>query len=220
MPRKPAHLEMLGGKGPRQRVWEGIRRLARKSDNPFTEGDIWVATEGSEIDVEMDLIRDYRRGLVAAGILGTVTAGRHTGAAATYRLLVDEGAEAPRVRRDGSRVTMGLAQEQMWRTLRAIKGDISGRELAAYASTGAVPVSEKAARDYLGNLARAKYVEETVKGIGGGGGKGGYPSRFRLISNTGPRPPMVQRVDAIYDPNLGEVIWIKPINEETAIYGK
>ena len=26
MPRKPAHLELTGGKGPRQRIWEAIRQ--------------------------------------------------------------------------------------------------------------------------------------------------------------------------------------------------
>ena len=47
------------------------------------------------------------------------------------------------------------------------------------------------------------------------------PTRYRLIRNTGPRPPMVQRIDAIYDPNLGAVVWTRQdITEEEAIYGK
>lgn len=40
-----------------------------------------------------------------------------------------------------------------------------------------------------------------------------------MIAKTGPRPPMVQSADAIYDPNLDKIVWIKPIDEETAIYG-
>lgn len=164
MARKPAHLELVGGKGPRQRVWDAIRRLAKTG--PFRESDIWAATEGAELGIEMDMIRDYRRCLVNAGILAI--AGRHKDrrVAATYTLKRDAGAEAPRLRRDGSPVTQGLAQEQMWRTLRLLKTDTNARELAAHAGTPQVAVRETAAHDYLGNLHRAGYLECVKPGHG------------------------------------------------------
>ena len=208
MARKPAHLELVGGKGLRQRVWERIR--ARRGKD-FELKDVTV---GDEINAT---VRDYIIGLERAGYIElTQEARSHT--PKRWKLVRDNGVEAPRVRRDGSAVTMGLAQEQMWRALRMLKSDTNARELAAFASTPQIRVSEIAAGDYLRNLCQASYLECTQEGKGKG--RGGALSRFRLVSNTGPRPPMVQRVDAIYDPNLGAVIWIKPINEETAIYGK
>ena len=42
-----------------------------------------------------------------------------------WHFVRDNGAEAPRVRRDGSPVTQDLGQEQMWRALRMLRGDIN-----------------------------------------------------------------------------------------------
>lgn len=208
MARKPAHLELVGGKGPRQRVWDLIR----------------VHRAGFELldvcpgNVPTDTARTYVKSLERAGIIGP--AGDREGTLPCHRikryaLLDDRGIEAPRIHRDGTPVTHGLAQEQMWRTLRTLKGDINARELAAHASTPVVPVSAEAAGDYLRNLHLAGYAQCTQPGQAGFRGK---PARYRLISNTGPRPPMVQRTDAMYDPNLDRVVWIRPINEETVIY--
>lgn len=212
MPRKPAHLEMIGGKGPRQRVWERIR--ARRG----AEFELLDVVVGDECTATA---RDYLIGLERAGYLrisrpGAPRQRKH------WSLARDIGAEAPRVRRDGTPVTAGLAQEQMWRTLRMLNGDTNARELAAHASTPAIAVSPLAAGDYLRNLCRASYVECTAagKGLGRGRGGTGVQGRYRLITNTGPRPPMVCRADSIYDPNLGCTVWIKPVTEEDAIYGR
>lgn len=215
MARKPAHLELAGGKGLRQRVWDRIRRLGKEGDAAI--GDLVVGDECTAT------ARDYVIGLERAGYLKIAQAAVGTGPLALrtpirYALARDAGAEAPRVRRDGTLVTTGLAQEQMWRTLRMLNGDINARELAAHASTPAVPVRENAAADYLRNLACASYLRETRRGHGTG--RGGVQARFQLISNTGPRPPMVCRADAVYDPNLGKTVWVRPVTEEDAIYGQ
>lgn len=210
--------EYAGGKGPRQLVWEAIRALAAASDDAFDEQAIYRSIpRDPRLLVELTIVSDYRRCLVAAGILAVVTPGNRR-APATYRLAINEGLEAPRVRKDGSRVTQGLAQEQMWRTLRLLSGDTNGRELAAHASTPAVPVAELAARDYLLVLAHAGYLICTKEGKGLG--RGGVLARYRLKPgrNTGPRPPMVCRTRAVYDPNEGKVVWTKPVTEEDAIY--
>ncbi|GAB2182642.1 hypothetical protein DLREEDagrD3_28650 [Denitratisoma sp. agr-D3] len=218
MPRKPVHLTYVGGKGPRQRIWDAIRKIGGKGAT-FTEDDIWSATEGRETDIDTGLVRDYRRGLVAAGFLSLVAPHKDRYVKAVYRLAIDAGVDAPRVRRDGTPVTQGLAQEQMWRTLRMHKGDINARELAAYASTQDIPVNEVAAGDYLRNLHLANYLRCTAQAQPNANRHVPKLARYQLVSDTGPRTPMVQRTDAIYDPNLDKVVWIRPITEETAIYG-
>lgn len=217
MARKPV-TQYAGGQGPRQRIWNAIRLTHKLGDEPFTEHHIWLNTAGREVDVEASAVRDYRRCLVAAGILEQVSKPADRRVEATYRLVKDEGMEAPRLRKDGSRVTQGLAQEQMWRTLRTLKTDTNSRELAAHASTSTVKVVQSAAKDYLKNLKLAGYIKET-RGANGIGRRNTL-ARYHLIRDTGPRPPMVQKTDAIYDPNLDEVVWVRPINEETAIYGR
>lgn len=219
MARKPV-TTYAGGIGPRQMIWNAIRSMAHSKRPVFTDLQVIVFVEEAHaVTLHPDTVRDYRKNLIAAGILrvvGSKRVGRHT--VHSFELITDEGLDAPRVRRDGSRVTQGLAQEQMWRTLRMTKGDINGRELAAHASTSTVPVVESAAKDYLAHLHAAEYLlcTEAGKGIG----CGGKLARYRLIRNTGPKPPMVQKTDAIYDPNLDEVVWVRPVNEETAIYGR
>lgn len=209
MARKPAHIELAGGCGPRQRVWDAIRRR---------RGAVFDLFDVNPGDVPRETVRDYVLSLVRAGYLATVGTLIGPYDRRCYRLINDAGLEAPRVRRDGTPVTQGLAQEQMWRTLRMLKGDTNARELAAHAGTPEIPVREIAAADYLRNLHLAQYLECTRPGKGTG--RGGIQARYRLISNTGPRPPMVCRADAVYDPNLGKTVWVRPVTEEDAIYAK
>lgn len=210
MPRKPAHLELAGGKGLRQRIWDRIR-ARRVAGADFALGDLVIGDECTATG------REYLIGLERAGYVAVTFKGGHR-TPKRWKLARDAGAEAPRVRKDGTPVTMGLAQEQMWRTLRLLRGDTNARELAAHASTPAVPVRETAAADYLRNLHCASYLRETKRGHGTG--RGGVQSRYQLISNTGPRPPMVCRADTLYDPNLGKTVWVRPVTEEDAIYGQ
>lgn len=216
MARKPAPLELAGGKGLRQRMWDRIRQMP--AAHPFGLSDLLV---GDEIESEWTA-REYITGLFHAGYLDLRRAAITSGPASRrvsslYSLARDAGAEAPRVRKDGTPVVMGLAQEQMWRTLRMLNGDTNARELAAHAGTPQIPVRETAAADYLRNLYLAQYLGCTRPGKGTG--RGGIQARYRLISNTGPRPPMVCRADCIYDPNLGKTVWVRPVTEEDAIYG-
>lgn len=220
MPRKSV-TEYIGGKGPRQHIWEAIRRLAGKPESvAFTERDIWedIPTK-PRLTVELAAVRDYRRALVNAQILIQVSPPKDYRVPATYSLIVDEGIDAPRLRRDGNRVTMGLSQEQMWRALRMLTADVNAIELAAHASTSAVPVDRVAANDYLLTLNTAGYLICTREGKGRG--NGGVLARYRLKinRNTGPRPPMVCRTRVVYDPNEDKVVWTPAVTDEDAIYG-
>ena len=106
----------------------------------------------------------------------------------------DQGVEAPRLKNNGRPVTQGRAQENLWRTLRALGRDFTIHELTALSWTEQTPVSLIAAADYIRHLHSAGYLRHD---------KG----RYRLTLNTGPRPPMVQRVHRVYDPNLHQVMW-------------
>lgn len=215
MSRKPI-TAYTGGKGPRQHIWEAIRTLA-VSGEAFDEHAIHhtMPREARQV-IALATLRDYRHCLVAAGILSVVTPTQNRRTPATYRLAKNEGLEAPRVRRDGSRVTQGLAQEQMWRTLRMLQADTNARELAAHASTAAVQVAEVSSADYLLVLFHAGYLIRTREG------RPAVQARYRLApaKNTGPRPPMVCRTRVLYDPNLDEVVWAAPVTDEDAIHGQ
>lgn len=222
MARKPT-IELHGGIAPRQRIWDAIRARAGAT---WTAAEIRDATRTpGELrgDVEASTLQTYLASLEAAKIIRVVSTVvvRGVGRRKRYELVRDEGVEAPRVRRDGSRVTQGLSQEQMWRTLRMLSGgDINARELAAHASSSAAPVAERAAADYLHMLDTAGYLVCTQRGKGIG--CGGIQSRFRLRPdrNTGPRPPMVCRTKVVFDPNLCAVVWAPTVTEEDADHGR
>jgi hypothetical protein len=159
--------------------------------------------------VEPYILRDYRRALLAAGIVALVIGKRKR-----YSLARDEGLEAPRVRGDGVRVTRGLHQEQMWRTLRMGTWDLTPLELAAFASTPRVPVKEGHALAYLSFLHKAGYLIQTQTSAPG------KRARYKLnpARNTGPRPPVICQSKVVYDPNEDKVVWAAPVSDEDAIH--
>lgn len=220
MPRKPAQL--ASGLGLRQQVWNRIR--ARRAANAdFALDEITWGSESTET------VRDYIIGLDRAGYIVVTSVAVSAGGQyqkKRWKLARDVGLDAPRVRKDGSPVTMGMAQEQMWRALRMLKGDINARELAAHAGTPTIPVAASAAADYLRNLHHAGYLHLTqpARTTMKNGGKS--PARYRLKpavegkGDTGPRAPMVCRTHVLYDPNTDTSTPIERVTEELFIYGK
>ena len=207
MSRKPI-TTYAGGKGPRQLIWDAIRA---------ERGKEWTRYHISRVaDVKDGTVATYVLSLEKAGIVEVSRREKASSVAAIcfYRLAKDEGIEAPRVRRDGLRVTMGMAQEQMWRTLRMLNADINTWELVAYASTPAIPVATVSANDYLQMLHAAGYLVCTAEGHGTG--NGGVQSRYRLkpSRNTGPRPPMICRTRVVYDPNEDKIVYQPNVTEE------
>ncbi|AXY41627.1 hypothetical protein [Halomonas sp. JS92-SW72] len=205
MSRKPVHLEAQGPKGDRQTMWEVVRRL-HADELPISAPEIRGQLSGA---VPLGRVRDYVTGLERAGYLARLEEPRKNGEAVHYRLDRDVGVEAPRVNRDGRHVTQGLAREQLWRTLK-ILGDFSAAELADAASTPAVRVAEPSAAEYCHFLERAGYLRITRQA------SPGIAARYRLVPSrwSGPRPPMIQRVKQLYDPNLGEVVYTREPSAE------
>jgi hypothetical protein len=182
--RKAVHLQMEGGKEPRQIMWEKIRVL-RQFTLPQLVGELSGA-------IHRTSTRAYVNALAAGGFLSLDDN-------KVYKLIKDQGVEAPRLKKDGTPVTTGYGTENMWRTLRQMGRAVTVQELVAFASTEANPITEITAHDYLKKLTRAGYLTRDRSG------------RYALLpsKNTGPRPPMIQRCAQIFDPNLGEVVWSK-----------
>ena len=210
MPRKPATLERIGGKSPRQRIWETLRAW----EGDFTSDDIICKSE----KVTDRQVIEYMTALIKGKYLAvsrTIPAGvqdRHY-----YRLVKNTGIEAPRLDKAGNPVKQGLGTEQMWRAMRII-GEFNSRELAGLASTPEHPVKETTAKEYVSLLFASGYLREVSPAFRG---KTHRLARYTLqkINPTtkqppGARPPMIQNTKAVYDPNLGKVVWQKPISEE------
>ncbi|WP_081265151.1 hypothetical protein [Pseudomonas fluorescens] len=198
--RKPIDLEMQGAKGNRQRIWEAIRIGA----NGFRAYDI-----SRRASVDDSTVRSYLRSLIKGKYVEVVDGEKFE--EQTLRLIKDIGAEAPAVTRDGKPSAAGKGTEAMWRSLR-ILGELDADELAAQASI-VVPTTTWTARGYLKWLKRAGYVIEVRVS------KPGTKARYRLAPGkyTGPRPPMIQRVGQVFDPNLGEVVFRQAEPTEEAL---
>ncbi len=186
MARKPVHLLPAGGLSPQDQIWAALRRLRGGT----------VRQVASEAGTLRETTRDYLRRLAKAGILTCALAEGEN----LYALARDPGVETPRLREDGSPSTSGLGREAMWRTMRVLK-EFGAADLLAHARAAGLRVAEAEAVTYCIWLCRAGYLMRQ--------NKPGDAPRWRLVPAryTGPRPPMIQRIRQVYDPNLGQVVW-------------
>ncbi|AAU90939.1 MULTISPECIES: hypothetical protein [Methylococcus] len=192
MARKPVTIELAGGKSPRQRIWEMIRKL-----RIFTVPELRGHLPGP---VPLATVRTYVESLHAAGILEKTPG--------LYELIDDRGIEAPRVNKAGQPVTLGQGNERMWGAMEAL-GAFNCRVLARMAD---VPLAT--VKTYCAYLQRAGFL--TVERAGKGRGAGGVPTTYRLLHSriTGPRPPMITRLKTVYDPNVGKIVWQQDPQEQ------
>lgn len=174
-----------------QHFWSTMRELRR-----FTVADI----DGAG-NARRDTVRDYVRRLRRAGILKRVGAEPKPGTDAdVYEIVYDPGPEAPSVRRDGTVIPRpGLGNEQMWRAMKML-GFFNHRDLSVHASTDEVAVKTATAKAYLKHLLAAGYLAVATPAAGS------KPAVYRLVKNTGPLAPMIQRTDWVWDPNLRAVM--------------
>jgi len=101
--------------------------------------------------------------------------------------------DLPQVRRHRESPTVN-----MWNTMRALKSAFTPTDIAAISTTDAVSVASADAQGYCQMLVRAGYLRVARKAS---------PSKsreavYRLIRDTGPRPPRERRVRAVWDDNL------------------
>lgn len=191
--RKPAPLERVGALTPRERIWAAMRRMQR--------WDLYTLSRRAQAADET--VQTYCASLLKAGFVARDRAQTKTAKGSfgpcQYRLVRDVGLDAPRVRRDGSLIEIATARERMWAALKVLQ-TFTSRELVMVASVEGAPVSEQDAKSYLKHLSRAGYLSVRRRP--------GRLSHYRLhrAMDTGPKPPIVQRVKRIYDPNLDRVI--------------
>ncbi|MNZ56462.1 hypothetical protein D3C78_744090 [compost metagenome] len=190
--RKPVHLSMQGGKDNRQRLWEALRENR--------DGFTWYGLSRTA-GVTDETANTYLRALHKSGYIAPLPEARDTAGDRCFHLLRDVGAEAPRLKSDGTPSLQGLGTEAMWRTLRVL-GELDAKQLAEHASIAA-ETSVATAKNYLKWLKWAGYVQEVVPS------RPGRLARYRLAPGkyTGPRPPMIQKCGQLYDANLEQVVY-------------
>lgn len=167
-------------------VWEALRKALA----PCARAELCART-----GVAPSTVANYLQGLVAAGIVEK----EDTERGPFYRLVRDSGHHAPRVRRDGSIVRNGDGNANIWRSMRMLK-QFSAADLLLHSTTPDVQISDSHVRVYCLRLFEAGYLKVVQKAS--------PPKRaavYRLIRDTGPRPPKVQRVQQVFDPNTGTV---------------
>lgn len=91
-------------------------------------------------------------------------------------------------------------EENMWTAMRRLRS-FGPVEVAAHATTDTVQVSAEAARAYCRALCAAQYLRVERRAA---------PAMkrdaiYRLTDETGPRPPLLRRVQAVVDGNTGQV---------------
>ncbi len=204
--RKPA--DKLRPDQSRQAVWDVIRKLKTVTIDRILY----------EVCLSRAAVSDYIIGLVAAGFLHKHDEQQRPPLVhVKYSLIKDNGQEAPRVRKDGTIVTQGLAREQMWRAMGIFsqKGKtFTIRDLTLFATTVTTPVAEIDAKHYCKHLQQIGYLT-TVKA-----GSAGKLTIYRMPPNkwTGPKPVQIQRTRRCFDPNTGATVHVDIISVEGGEY--
>lgn len=165
----------------RDEIWVSIRTL-----KTFTVNELARHSGG-----DRKTVRDYLACLHKGEVLskdGT-----------SFTLLRDMGVHAPRYNRQGKPVTQGRGVENMWRSMRLLE-QFTSRDIAVHSNTPDVQVSEETAKSYCTMLMRCGYLRVVQKARP----SVGQLAIYRLIRNTGPLPPQVQRIKQVFDPNTGD----------------
>lgn len=189
MPRLTAD-KVAGSPRGQEYIWQVIMELDAKGS--FTLADIVGRTNTTRYGVG-----DYLRRLCKGAFLRVVGETALRGVRRyEYRVAVKRR-RAPRLRKDGSELPP-TKRENMWRTMRMHR-QFTARDVSVLSSTEDVPVRLVDTKDYIKMLFHAGYLRVTAKN--------GNANVYTLVKNTGPRPPQVQRVRQVFDPNINAVVW-------------
>jgi hypothetical protein len=99
---------------------------------------------------------------------------------------------------------VGTPQGNMWRAMQML-ASFSPTDVAAHSHVpeAGVAVSHEDATAYCQALCRADYLRVVRKAI-----PGKREAIYRLIRNTGPRPPVMRRIRALIDQNEGRIVHV------------
>ena len=176
--------------------WAVIQKIGADG-NYFTVTDIVDLSDVNERRVVSDFTQRLVKGCYIKCIGERPTGGKP---AALYKLISPQD-ETPALTRDGSPGRQGRGQQQMWNVIR--KGiAFTPSELAIQASTDEVKVSVNSAKRYAQALDAAGYL--SVRDPGGPGRQRTY--RIKPAMNTGPRPPAILQMKAVWDQNRNEIV--------------
>jgi hypothetical protein len=206
--RKPARLERHGAMTPRDLIWAAIRLIG--PENVFSVAEIMVlatASRAGGADTKPlceATVAEYCSALDKGGFIAPMHP-PHPGARTyrclrTYQLMNDCGVNAPRLDANGK--VIHDARQQMWNTMRMVKGEFTRTDLMHTASTKECVVGEEAAKFFCAHLERAGYLVPT------GSKKQHVFTRYRFVKarDTGPRPPVIANDKSVMDGNTGTVM--------------
>jgi len=183
----------------RQPLWDVMVKF---KDRAFTITDIFEATY-----VSRHTIRSYLKSLVLADYVERIDPPEgaiRQDAAIRFRIIADPVPyHAPRLNREGKPVIQGSGVENMWRTMRMLS-QFTPRDIAAHATTDIVNVSDTTAKGYCSALLGAGYLKVVTKAA-----PPKKQATYRLINNSGPKPPMIQRTKQVFDPNTGKAVALR-----------
>jgi hypothetical protein len=197
---KPIHQRLTAvNPSGKQMIWERIR--ARR--DAFTLRDIFLPGRESK-----DAVKKYIVSLMHAGFVVESSRNRLLGDRrhqVRYRLVKDTGIDAPRLTLAGRPVTAGNKRQQLWRTMKRLR-QFTVDDLRLMAGTDDSPVDFGSADVYCRFLAKAGYVRVSEPGRTG---KHGRLTVYEFVraKDTGPKAPVIQRVNTVFDPNLREIVY-------------
>ena len=186
--RQPAAIERVGGLNKREQIWAKVRELKQ-----FSVCEAHTQLEG----ITKASIHHYMQCLLAGEFVEVLADSKP----AVYQLIKDCGVQAPRLRKDGSVVTQGRGNENLWRTMKILKV-FNWEQLACVASLPELVIKPATAKRYVMALYHAGYltcIRESQPGV-----KAVYC--FNPSMSTGGRAPLIQRNGDLYDPNLGRIV--------------
>ncbi|MBF7686448.1 hypothetical protein I2F17_11520 [Acinetobacter sp. B10A] len=197
---------------PRQRVWMAIRTNAAE----FTVQQ--VADLGN---MKYESTRSFVSQLVKAGLVKVtkITPVHHVNCTVkqkVYCLVDDVGYHYPQMSKSGKLLGV-TGNKAMWNTLRITQKAMCADELAKQSSNEVLHVKSSTASSYLAMLYEAGYLKcvENAKTTGG-------KAKYMLLPhmNTGAKPPQIQRVKQVFDPNLNQTMYSeRPELDEEAQHG-
>lgn len=193
MARQPIHLERVGLRTPRDRMWSAMKTRFEFTPTQI-EDDAHPVTRGA--------VGDYIECLLAGGYIRLVK-GQAQDARAKFTSkqfqVVKMAAFTPQLNAAGQPIKPHLGVLAMWRCMK-IRKTFNAQTVATDSSQGSVSCTVATAKAYCGALERTGFLV-IVKPAS----NAGQLATYRLVRDTGPLPPAITRVKAVYDRNTGEL---------------